>query len=121
MTQAKSDCKPSQKQLAASLGEAARQLAGRLPLTVDDDTRLDAVTVVGQRVLRYEYTLVNYALADLDVASIKTTLQEIVRGQTCGTPQLRHLLDLGATVSYLYRGKDGRDICQLDIRSGDCP
>jgi hypothetical protein len=79
------------------------------------------VNVVDQHVLRYEYTLLNYTAEDLEPASTREALHGILVEQSCGAPELRQLLDLGATLSYFYRGRDGRDILQIDLRSADCP
>jgi hypothetical protein len=121
VTQPQSECPESQQRLSAAFDEMVRQLGGKLPLAVDDDTRLDAVSVVDQRVLRYEYTLVNLTVDELDPTSTGEMLRSILVAQSCGTPELRRLLDLGATLSYVYRGRDGRDIGQIDLRSADCP
>lgn len=118
-TQPQSDCQSADSDLDEALRQSAQQLEGMLPTMVDEDTRLDRVSI-GTAEFRYEYTLVKYYANELDRDYFLETISPIVGNQTCNAPNIRPLLDKGASIVYIYRGKGGDEFARLTFEPGGC-
>ena len=86
---------------------------------LDEDTRLENVKLK-KKLFQYQYTLVNYAVEDLDVAQTRSALMPIVTKQACTMDSLKQMIDKGATISFFYRGKGGKEITTLNVTSAEC-
>jgi hypothetical protein len=63
---------------------------------------------------------VNYSIEELDVVTTISALIPIVENQACSLPNLKPLIDNGATISFLYRGKNGKEITTINVTSTQC-
>jgi len=101
-----SSCKnTANNDLDLVLQGAAKMLNKQLPLMVDSDSKLVKATAEG-KTLTYHYTLIKYSADDLDPEALKETLKPMVTQQTCTMPNLRPVVDKGATIRYQYNGND---------------
>jgi hypothetical protein len=96
-----------------------KKLKAILPLMLDEDTKLENVKTK-KKLFQYQYTLVNYTVTDLDVAAFETALTPVVANQACTTPDIKQMMDKGATISFLYNGKDGKEVSTMNVTSADC-
>jgi hypothetical protein len=119
-TQPQSDCGRPSPALGNILQAMAQSFAGKLPLTIDEETRFDAISVVDGSKLRYDLTLVNFRRDELDVAAFEAMARESDGARTCAHPQTREALAMGAVVIYTYRDRDGGEVCTFEIRDEDC-
>ena len=108
----------SEESLESLLQRTEAELKGHYPLMVDSATRLDAVTVGVDR-LHYHYSLLNASLEDLDLDATRSALTPVVREQAQNMSFLKLLMEKGATISFHYSDKDGKEITVIDVRSGD--
>lgn len=119
-TQPQSDCENANNEaLQSLLQKTLDQIKNHLPIMVDADTRLDNAKVI-KSMFQYQYTLVNYELEELDVVATRSALTPIVKNQACSLPNLKPLIDNGATISFLYRGKNGKEITTINVTSAQC-
>jgi hypothetical protein len=120
-TQQKSDCKStvSEKDLPTLLQENKEQLNILLPVMVDEETKLENAEVTG-KTFQYQYVLVNYGAEDLDIDVVKSALLPAVIAQSCTMENLRVMVNKGATISFLYKDKDGKEIITMDVTKADC-
>jgi hypothetical protein len=122
-TQPQSDCtngaNASSDDLQSLLYKAESQLKGRLPLMIDDDTRLDSVKVL-TGLFQYQYTLVNDAIEDLDEKTFRSIVTPIVIKQACTMPNLKPLVVRGATISFIYNDKNGKTISVINVTKNQC-
>ena len=101
-----SSCKnTANNDLDLVLQGAAKMINKQLPLMVDSDSKLVKATAEG-KTLTYHYTLIKYSADDLDPEALKETLKPMVTQQTCTMPNLRPVVDKGATIRYQYNGND---------------
>ncbi len=98
---------------------AAKFLNKQLPIMVDSDSKLVKATSEG-KTLTYHYTLIKYAANDLDPVALKESLTPMVTKQTCTMPNLRPVVDRGATIRYLYNGNDAKEILAINVRKSNC-
>lgn len=107
----------TEESLESLLQRTETELKGQYPMMVDSATRLESVTSSPGR-LHYHYTLLNAALEDLDVDATRAALTPMVQQQAAGMSFLKLLMDKGATISFHYNDKDGREITVIDVKAG---
>ena len=119
-TQPQSDCEDASiDNLQSLLRKAENQIKGHLPIMVDADTRLDSVRVI-KGMFQYQYTLVNYAFEELDAAALRSALMPFVKNQACTLPNLKPLINNGATISFMYNDKNGVKVTEINVASDQC-
>ena len=100
--------------------KVASMFDGKLPIMADSDTRLDAVAAE-QSGLRYQFTLVNVASNEINKDAFMTALRSSLFSQACLRPDLRPILDNGASVTYQYNGKANALVASLTVTENECP
>ena len=102
------------------LTQVASKMNSNLPMMVDKETRLD--TTVGGPGLKftYFYTFPTYASTEVDPQAVHAAIAPVVKGNVCGSTDMRPMFQKGVTVHYIYRGKDGAEITRLIIAPADC-
>lgn len=103
----------------ALLVKTVAQLNKHTPLTLDDETRLDGVSGKN-KVLTYEYTLVNYAKAELDLVILESNIAPVVTRGACAEASMKPLFDSGVSVHYHYKGKAGESLMKIKVAATDC-
>ncbi|MCF6325129.1 MAG: hypothetical protein L3J89_12540 [Gammaproteobacteria bacterium] len=101
------------------LARTVAQLNKHTPLTLDDETRLDGVSGKN-RVLAYEYTLVNYAKTELDLTILESNIAPVVTSGACAETSMKPLFDSGVSVHYHYKGKAGESLILVKVTPSDC-
>lgn len=105
--------------LSELLVSAAAEVNRDAPKLLDSETRLDKVVAVGDT-LRYHFTLVNYAAGELDPQILRRNIEKDLIGSVCTTREVKPLMDTGATLDYLYFGKNGRKMTQVSLSRARC-
>lgn len=90
-----------------------------LPGMIDDDTRLDHVALQSGD-LYYNYTLVNWLVADLDVARFVSIMTAKLKTAQCLNDETRPLLDQGRKFVYIYRDKSSKPVADIVVEGSDC-
>lgn len=116
--------KPSQQDIEPKLVEgfkdAANQYNQRLPMMVDQDTRLDRVTVgPGPRAV-YHHTFPKYTSTDIDANWLQTKVQPEVMRKVCASADMKKSLQYGGIYVYAYSGSDGIEITRFEIDRNHC-
>jgi hypothetical protein len=116
--------KPSQQEIEKILTEgftfAATQINQKLPMMLDEDTRLDKATVgPGTRVV-YHNTFPKYTSKDIDANWLRTNLKPEVMQKICTSGDMKKSLQLGGIYVYAYSGNDGIEIARFEIDRNDC-
>ncbi len=107
-------------QLVSKIGNIVSTENSALPKMVDSQTRLDRVSAGPGAQLTYFYTLPNYASIDVNRSWITIDVKPKVTKNVCADQELRKLLIAGATLMYVYKGKDGVYINQFQVTQHDC-
>lgn len=106
--------------------DLTKALAGAnhgLPMMVDTHTRLDRISTGSNRVVLYDYTLVNYPLPGQNPFDIYDTVESVqpqVIKETCGNAASRKILDANYTITYRYHDKDGQKLFDTIIKRAHC-
>lgn len=99
--------------LKAAADEVNKQ-AGSM---IDKDTRLDSASGVNNT-LRYNYTMVNVAAAEVDSQQFSNIIKPMLVGSTC--QQMKIFYSNGVKVVFSYKGKGGKSISTVTISPKDC-
>jgi len=102
-----------------TLNEEINMMNKSLPVMVDDDTRLETVTVHEGDVY-FNYTLVNWLVADIDVESASTMMQPELKTIACESSDTKPLLEEGRSISYVYRDKENNPVLKVIVTMKDC-
>lgn len=102
-----------------ALKEEIRMMNKSLPTMVDNDTRLDHVSLQEKNML-YNYTLTNWLAANLDLERFNSIMQPKLKTNACETDETKSLLEEGRSINYVYRDKDSNPVSKITVKLGDC-
>jgi hypothetical protein len=105
---------------AFSLEQVAREVNKRLPMTIDAETRLDTSVAGPGLQYTYIYTLVNYPATSIDGHVLQESFGPSVKRSACANKDMAVFFRNNVTVSYDYRGNDGRPIATIKVLPADC-
>jgi hypothetical protein len=119
-----SPSKLSEEEIEARLIEGFRSAANdinqKLPMMIDEETRLDRATVgPGARIV-YHNTFTKYTSMDIDANWLQTNLRPLVMRKVCDNKDMRKSLQYGGIYVYSYSGSDEVEITRFEIDQNDC-
>lgn len=91
-----------------------------LPAIVDKDTRLDQVSAVPGQHFIYHYTLVNLSVGDISTDTFHKVVKPRLKERLCSSAEMQSFLKNGVSISYLYKGKDGKPIGGAKFAPNEC-
>lgn len=100
--------------------KVADQINKQLPMSVDRDTRWDSTQAGPGRAFTYHYTIVTARAADIDTVGFYQAMSSRLRNSVCSSSDMKVFFINSVTVSYSYRGSDGRHISKVAITPRDC-
>lgn len=92
----------------------------QLPMSVDRDTRWDSTQAGPGRAFTYHYTVVTARAAEVDAAKFYEYMAPRLQNSVCTNPDMTIFFKSGVTISYSYRGSDGRYIHKIVLTPRDC-
>jgi len=93
----------------------------KLPMQVDETTRLDDVRATGKKELGYFLTLTTLTKAELDAnAPLVNQLETGIRGGACTNPDYMKIVRAGISVRITYSSKDQIEVRTIRIGPKDC-
>ena len=110
----------SAKDLGKQLQQMATAVNAQLPKMMDKVTRLDHTEAGPGNTFTYDFTLVSFASTSSKAHKFASVASQYVTGRACGNPSVVHMLKMGVTMHYVYRGKDGKQITAFAIHASDC-
>jgi hypothetical protein len=102
-----------------ALNEEIRMMNKSLPTMVDNDTRLDHVSIQEKNMF-YNYTLTNWLAADLDLERFNSIMLPKLKTSACETEETKSLLEEGRSINYVYRDKDSNPVSKITVNVSDC-
>jgi len=102
-----------------ALSEEVKMVNKSLPSMIDNDTRLDHVSIQDKDVY-YNYTLVNWLAADLDVTRFTSVMMPKLKTAQCANEETRPLLNEGRKLVYMYRDKSSKPVAKIVVERSDC-
>lgn len=108
------------RNLDQTLENVTAHLNRDVPITLDADTRLDRVTAEPGHKLSYHYTLTSIQSNHIKRSEFQKLIRGPVQARLCESTEMRGFLKHGVTISYNYRGLDGRPLGALRFKASDC-
>ena len=84
-------------------------------MMVDEETRLDKVTLPSKTVFQYNYTLINYEKTEIDTVKIKSNLEQNIIQLIKTNPQMEYQRQNNVTMNYIYNDKNGDYLMSLIV------
>ena len=106
-------------QLDSILMQTADQINQNLPIMIDAETRLDS-TVGMNRIMQYNYTMVNYSAEEFDVQEFIDTVQPLLINRVCTSEEMQVFVENNVPVRYSYHGKNGKQITIFAVEPSQC-
>jgi hypothetical protein len=103
-----------------ALVKVVDQINKQLPMAVDHDTRWDSTQAGPGRRFTYHYTIVSARAVEVDATDFYQTMSRNLKNSVCTSQDMQVFFKNGVTVSYSYRGNDGRHISKVEINNRDC-
>jgi len=89
------------------------------PFVIDENTRLDSVTLLGKNIVQNNYTLLNERLTDIDIDAFKSIMKpEIIRHLKSKT-ETDFFRDKNTTLMYKYFDKEKQFVTDISILPKD--
>lgn len=107
-------------EIDSTLRQLTQQINRRTPMKVDADTRLDRVNAEPGPRLVYEYTLVGMRSDQVSEAALRKALTPALHERLCAAGDVRGFLRNGVSLSYAYRGSDGKPIGDISFTPDAC-
>ena len=95
----------------------AREVNRRVPMMLDQHTRLDGAHAA-QNALTYKFTLLNVQAQQMDIQDFEAVMAIRVIKNVCG--RLQMLITHGVTIHYYYRDNAGNKITTLSVGKDEC-
>jgi hypothetical protein len=93
----------------------------KLPLQVDDDTRLDDVRATAKKELGYFLTLTRMTKAQVDSnPAFSELLETKLRGSACKNPNYQQIFKAGLGVRITYASSDQVEVRRIALAPKDC-
>ena len=93
----------------------ANEMNKSCPMMVDEETRLDKVTLPSKTVFQYNYTLINYEKTEIDTVKIKSNLEQNIIQLIKTNPQMEYQRQNKVTMNYIYNDKNGDYLMSIII------
>ena len=85
----------------------ASEINKSCPIMIDSETRLDNAIALPNKVLQYNYTLVNMLKDSVNTDEMKSILEPVIINFVKTNPDMKPLRDINTTVNYYYKDKTG--------------
>lgn len=108
-----------ESELNSVLMQAASQINQNLPMMVDSETRLDS-TVGINKTFRYNYTMINYPVEELDPKGFSEAMRPQIVNSVCTTKEMEVFMKNGVPVTYAYHGKNGKQLTTITVEPSQC-
>jgi hypothetical protein len=112
--------------LACQSADAANVASGmkakmKLPVQIDDDTRLDDVRAISKKELGYFLTLTRMTKAQADANSgFANLLESTLRGGACQNPSYQTIFKAGLSLRMTYVSSDQVEVRTIVMTPKDC-
>lgn len=108
------------KKIIEGFEKAAKEVNRTAPTMIDQDTRLDEVTVGPGARITYHYTYPKYSSKEIDSNWLQTNLRPVVIKNVCSNKKMKPSLQYGGIYVFSYSGNDGIEITNFQISREDC-
>ena len=99
---------------------AAARMNEATPIMIDEDERLDSVSVGDNRTLIHNFSFPKVEKADFQLENWKVHAAELLKHRVCEPGRFDIFLRQGATMRYVYRDSNGEVLTEFSFTGQDC-
>lgn len=99
--------------------EALRKTDENLPTMIDNETRLNSISIEGKSILA-KYTMVNWSVENVEVEQFTSFIREELKTRACEGKEMRFLFEKGYRAIHVYLDKNSDDITKITLNIDDC-
>lgn len=103
------------KDLVTELKEAAAELNEQSPIQIDQFTRLDSASTIGNTNLIYYYTLVEIEKSEVNLDTVNKYIRPGIIENVKNNPDLKMYRDNDITMDYKYFDKKGEFTLEISV------
>jgi hypothetical protein len=109
-----------EQNLIDGLENAAKILNKNTPRMIDKETSMGPATIGPGLRVNINYTLPNYSSSEFTSSQIIQHIRPTLKNYACSKPNMKVILQYGASIVYSYYGNDGILITSIPIVRNDC-
>ena len=98
-----------------TLMNIASEMNKTCPIMVDSETRLDNTIALPDKVIQYNYTLINLVKDSVNIDNAKNVLKPNILNVVKNNPQMKTLRDYKTTFNYYYKDKNGLFLLLISV------
>ncbi len=91
-----------------------------LPKQIDDDTRVDSISVEPGPRLMTKYTYTNFSTEEFDMEVFNKRVKKVIKKSICDNDEVMERMKLGLIYSYEFSGNDGIKLATAEFEINDC-
>ncbi len=91
-----------------------------LPKTIDEDTRVDSISVESGPRLVTKYTYTTFSTEEFDSELFNKRVKKIIQKSICDSDEVLKRMELGLIYSYEFSGNDGIKLATAEFEANDC-
>jgi hypothetical protein len=91
-----------------------------LPKTIDEDTRVDSISVESGPRLLTKYTYTTFSTEEFDSEIFNKRVEKIIKKSICDNDEIMERMKLGLIYSYEFSGNDGIKLATAEFEINDC-
>jgi hypothetical protein len=110
----------TKKTLIGNLELEVVNLNKGLPKTIDDDTRVDSISVEPGPRLVTKYTYTTFSTEEFDNELFNKRVKKIIKKSICDSDEVLKRMELGLVYSYEFSGNDGIKLATAEFGNSDC-
>lgn len=91
-----------------------------LPRIIDEDTRVDSISVAPGPRLLTKYTYTTFSTDEFDIEVFNKRVKKIIKKSICDNDEIMERMKLGLIYSYEFSGNDGIKLATAEFEINDC-
>ena len=95
--------------------QTADEMNKNCPMMIDHDTQLDNTIAGPGKLLTYNYTLVNYTGAELDLVGMEKNMTTYLITYVKNHKEMKSLRKAGVIFKYIYKDKNGIFLFEITV------
>jgi hypothetical protein len=97
------------------IAEGVKLINKSVPVIIDSLYRLDFAAALPERILQFNYTILNVEKSEIDTSHLKSTAKELMIENLKSNPKVALFREYGIRIQSIYKDESGDQICKVEI------
>lgn len=94
---------------------AASEINKNCPMMIDNETQLDNTLALPDNKFMYNYSLINYAIDELDIEELRKNIEPGIINNVRTNPDMKAYRDNEVTMVYSYKDKNQEHLFKIEV------